>query len=71
MQSKIYLEEIVNNEERAFGSALEYYPVRIEDEDGNISNALLTQSQINKAILRANRNPEDVPETTIWESIFG
>jgi len=71
MKSKIYLEELVDNKDRKFGSTLEYYPVRIESNDGHIVNALFTNSQLDKAIFRANKNPEDVPELTIWESIFG
>jgi len=71
MKSKIYLEEMVDNEDREFGSALEYYPIRVEDEDGTVYNALFTKNQLNEAMARADRNPEDVPNTTVWESIFG
>ena len=71
MKSKIYLEEVVDNKDRKFGSTLEYYPIRIEAENGDIVNALFTKSQLDKAIFRAYSNPEDVPETTVWESIFG
>lgn len=71
MKSKIYLEEMVDNKGREFGSALEYYPIRIEDENGTVYNALFTKSQLDKAMARADRNPEDVPNITVWESIFG
>lgn len=71
MKSKIYLKEIVNNKDRKFGSTLAYYPIRIEDEDGVVANALFTKSQIDKAIIRADRNPEDIPDKTVWQIIFG
>lgn len=71
MDSKMFLKEKVNNEDRKFGSTKEYFPCRIEDEEGNIINALFTEDQIATAVQRALRNPEDIPEKTIWESIFG
>lgn len=71
MDSKIYLNEKVDNQDRKFGSSNEYYPCRLEDEDGNDVNALFTKDQIATAVQRALRNPEDVPEKTLWETIFG
>ena len=71
MKSKIILEEMVDNKERKFGSTDKYYPAHVIDEDGIENPALFTQDQIATAIQRALRNPEDMPEDTIWESIFG
>jgi hypothetical protein len=71
MKSKIYLGEKVDNKERKFGSALGYCPALIIDEDGTESNALFTKEQLDVAIARAERNPEDIPEKTIWQSFFG
>jgi len=69
MKSKLFIEEKVKNEERKFGEANEYYPVRIEYSNDNIQNALFTESELKIAIERAGKNPEDIPDKTIWESL--
>lgn len=71
MKNKIYLSEKVENKDRKFGESLEYCPSVIVDEDGTESNALFTKEQIGVAIARADRNPEDIPEKTVWQSLFG
>lgn len=70
MKSKIYIEELVENKDRKFGSALEYYPTRIEDEDGQVFNALFTKNEIEVAMERAEANPEDIPKVTFLEGLF-
>lgn len=68
----MFLDESVDNRERKFGSADEYFPVRVITMEGQVINALFTQDQLATAIQRALRNPEDIPEnTTIWQRIFG
>jgi len=62
IESKILLSEMVENQDRKFGSALEYYPVYIEDVNGETHGALFTCDQIEEAIARAEKNQEDVPE---------
>jgi len=71
MKSKIYLREVVDNKDFRFGQTLEYYPVRVEDEEGTIANALFPAGQIEDAIRRAETNIEDIPKVTFLESIFG
>lgn len=71
MKSKIILTEEVDNKDRKFGSSQTYYPVHIITESGTEINALFTDDQIATAIQRALRNPEDIPEDSIWEAIFG
>lgn len=72
MKSKILLSEKVENLDRRFGSNVTYYPATVTDENGNEKNALFSESQITVAILRAERNPEDIPEDkTFWQAIFG
>ncbi len=61
VKSKIYLSELVENKERRFGSATEYYPVYVEDENGVVHEALFTCHQLEEAMTRAEVNPEDVP----------
>lgn len=72
MKSKILLEEIVNNKDRQFGAADEYYPCKLINEDGVETDALFTFDQLAVAVRRANKNPEDMPEDpTFWGKIFG
>jgi hypothetical protein len=72
IESKLFLTEEVENTERTFGSQKTYFPLKIQNEDGEISVALFTKDQIDVAIERAGRNPEDIPEDkTFWQSLFG
>jgi hypothetical protein len=74
MESRIVIDEVVENKERKFGSDTKYYPCIIEISGilGYSENALFTRKQINEAIIRAERNPEDLPEDkTFWEWLFG
>ena len=68
--SSIRLDEKVENTERKFGAALEYYPVEVITESGETQWAMFTQSEIDVAIDRATKNKEDIPKS-LWESIFG
>ena len=70
MKSKIFIEEKVDNKEMKFGETTEYFPARVEYSDSDIKNALFTENEIKVAIERANKNPEDVPEKTIWEALI-
>jgi len=72
MDSKIIMGEVVDNKERRFGSWKEYYPCKVLKSNGEEKNALFTQDQIEQAIDRAERNPEDIPEDqTFWDWLFG
>lgn len=68
--SKIDLTDMVENKERKFGSALYYLPVKVNDKDGYTQWAMFTESEVEKAIARANKNKEDIPKS-LWKSIFG
>lgn len=65
MRSKIYLDEKVDNKDRRFGQALEYYPVEIRTGDRR-RFALFTPAQITEALLRGEANEEDKPPPTLW-----
>jgi hypothetical protein len=53
----------VDNKDRAFGSALKYNMVWVEDSNGKNERALLfTSDEIEKAEARAERNPEDIKD---------
>lgn len=67
--STIKLSEKVDNTERKFGEAQEYFPVEIILEDGTETWAMFTKSDIENAMVRASKNKEDIPKS-IWESIF-
>jgi hypothetical protein len=67
MESVIRIDELVENKDRKFGSNKYYYPVQVVTEDGHLVNALFTQDQINDAIFRAEKNPEDMPEISFWD----
>ena len=71
MKSKIYLGEKVENKDRKFGEAPEYYPAVVVYPDGTEKNGLFTLSPIEEAVARAERNPEDIPKKTVWQSLFG
>ena len=70
MKSKIYLNEMVDNKERRFGSATDYYPIKVVTTNGDIKYALFTINQIEEAIERASYNEEDLPEKSFYEIIF-
>ena len=62
MESKIMMDEAVDNKDRRFGSTNTYFPCMVKNQDGTTSNALFTIDQIITAVARANMNPEDIPE---------
>lgn len=62
LKSTIKMEEELTNKERTFGSNLSYFPAEIELIDGTKINALFTMGQLNRAMTRAARNPEDMPK---------
>lgn len=69
-KSEIRMDEVVKNTERKFGEALEYYPVKIVNENGHETWAMFTENEIINATERAMKNKEDIPKS-IWENIFG
>ena len=72
MKSKILTEERVKNQDRDFGSNLNYYPAMLEDDDGKSVPMLFTRNQLEVATKRAERNTEDIPEApTFFEWLLG
>lgn len=73
IESKIYLNERVENTERTFGSALEYQPLYVVMADGSEVPAMLTTAALAEGIERAARNQEDMPEQegkSFFERLF-
>jgi len=72
IDSKLIVKEMVPNTNRMFGSQAEYFPIYVEQENGDLVPALFTKSQIEVAIKRATQNKEDVPKrNTFLSFIFG
>lgn len=74
VKSKIILSELVENKDRKFGAAQEYYPAIIEYPDGGHAPVLFTSADIDKARKRAVDNPEDCDmekHTSFIARIFG
>ncbi len=72
MDSIICMNEVVKNADRRFGANLEYYPCYIETEDGERAPALFTLNDLETAMERAERNPEDIPhERSFWDFLLG
>ena len=72
IDSKIKMSEEVENKDRAFGSCSSYYPTYVVMVDGKEIPALFTIDQLNNAMERANRNPEDLEDkdTSFWGWLF-
>lgn len=53
--------QMVENKDRKFGSALEYFALWVEDSNGKNERCLLfTEKEIKAAEKRAAKNPEDL-----------
>lgn len=59
--------KIVVNQDPKPTANKSYYAIRLQLPDGKEISALFTESQVAQAVLRAKKNPEDVPEAS---SIF-
>lgn len=70
LKSEIHLDEEVDNTERKFGEVREYFPVKVISASGLYKWAMFTESEIDRAIIRADKNREDIPKS-VWEKIFG
>jgi len=68
--SRILMKEKVDNTERKFGEALNYFPVVIESASGVVKCGMFTEDEIEKAIVRAEKNREDIPKS-LWGNVFG
>lgn len=69
--SKIYLNEIVENKQRKFGSQKVYYSCKIIFKDGTEEDSLFTKNQIEIALKRGLENKEDFPEKkSFWDKLW-
>jgi len=75
IESVVKADELVSNKDRKFGSADEYFPCFLE-KDGEKIPMLFTHSDIQVAVERAQKNPEDIStndadEGGFFHRIFG
>lgn len=60
VKSRIFVTEAVENTKKHAKADDNYFVVYVELEDGTLKPALLTDSDLKKAFLRAEKNPEDI-----------
>lgn len=66
IRSKLFENEVVYNREKHAAADRFYYPAYVRKHDGTYVPAMFTDSDIERAIERASKNPEDVPERSFW-----
>lgn len=73
VQSKLYIEERVDNQDHKFGETNEYFPAYVDIGDGVVKPALFTYNQIQEALERAKINMEDMKKEhkSFSEKFFG
>lgn len=72
IKGNIYVSEKLENKDRRFGACQEYIPALVTEERGAEVPALFTAHELDKAIERAARNPEDIPEDkSFFTKLFG
>lgn len=62
MRSRLYSEDCLRNGSRKFGSATIYYPAVLIRFDGEAEPMLFTAREIDAALDRAAKNPEDIEQ---------
>jgi hypothetical protein len=75
IKSAVFVKEEINNAEKKFGAASSYYPFWVVDENGEYSFALLTLRELETALERGSKNPEDqLPRLSnfgrLWDSLL-
>jgi hypothetical protein len=71
MKSKIFIGDKVQNKDRHPAANPYYYPANVVFPSGEKRVAMFTLHGIQEAIKRAEANPEDVPQKTLWKKLFG
>lgn len=59
VESTIYKTEKLNNKDKKFGAAKQYYQAFVIDSYGKKQWALFTEHELEQAINRGSKNPED------------
>jgi len=61
---------VVENKDKKFGAADEYYAVWVENSIGLEYPLLFTQREVKVAMDRASKNPEDIPQKGFFTDLF-
>lgn len=61
---------VVENKDKKFGAADEYYAVWVENSTGLEYPLLFTQREVKVAMDRASKNPEDIPQKGFFTDLF-
>ena len=51
-------------------AAAKYNHIRVQFEDGKEAHLLFTDGDMEKALARAKKNPEDCPNVSVFRDIF-
>lgn len=62
--------QIVENKDKKFGAADEYYAVWVENPKGKEYPLLFTERELKAAFERAEKNPEDIPKKGFFTDLF-
>jgi hypothetical protein len=60
VKSKIFKNEKINNIDKKFGASPSYYQAFFVDENNETKFMLFTEHELNQALKRGEKNPEDV-----------
>jgi len=61
---------LVENKDKKFGAAHEYYAVWVQNTKGKEYPLLFTERELRVAIDRAEKNPEDIPVKGFLTDLF-
>jgi len=61
---------LVENKDKKFGAADQYYAVWVENTKGKEFPLLITERELNIAIDRAEKNPEDIPKKGFFTDLY-
>jgi len=73
IHSKVYLQDKIENNNRKFGENTQYVPAFVVGRDGRHHPALFSLHDLEQAMDRASRNPEDCgfEEPSFFSKLFG
>jgi len=57
IKSKLYRKDKIENKDKRFGAADQYYPLWVEDKNGDQHFALFTTRELEMGLERGNRSP--------------
>lgn len=71
IKSVLFTREEIDNKDKKFGAAATYQPIWVVDDSGNYSFALFTSRELETALERGKKNPEDeVPPMPLFKKVW-